>query len=74
MDFEPIKSSSMAAVGYDKENQVLGVQFHNGREYHYQGVHPLIHQELMTAESPGKYFQTSIRNIFETKPIAPKTA
>jgi len=73
MEYQAVKSSTMQAVGYDKENRILGVRFHNGRTYHYFEVHPVIHQELMIAESIGKYFQANVRNIFETKPVTPKT-
>ena len=69
MEYQEVKSSHIAVVGYDKETQTMDIKFHTGPVYSYAGVHPVVHKELMAAESPGKYFQANVRNIFETKRI-----
>ena len=69
LEWQDVKSSNISRVGYDPDTQTLGVQFHTGPAYEYKGVHPVVHKELLVAESPGKYFQANVRNVFETKRI-----
>lgn len=56
MNLLPVKSSNIAAVGYDAEARVMGVQFTNGTTYHYPEVAPEVHADLVGAESVGKAF------------------
>ena len=38
MEYTPVSSSTVSAVGYDETSNTLGVRFNNGSEYHYFGV------------------------------------
>src|SRR5262245_53841774 len=38
MDYQPVTSTSVAAIGYDPDTNTLGVRFLNGGEFHYYGV------------------------------------
>jgi len=58
---EPVKSSSIAAVGYDAPTKTLAVRFANGGTYHYEDVPPEKHAALLKAKSIGGYFHRSIR-------------
>ena len=69
MEWQEVQSSHINRVGYDKEEQTLGVQFHTGPTYVYAGVHPVVHKEMLAANSPGKYFHSNVRNIFELLPF-----
>ncbi len=69
MEYQEVKSSHIAEVGYDEASQTLGVKFKTGQHYVYEGVHPIVHKEMLAAESPGKYFHSNVRNIFQTKRI-----
>ena len=60
----PVDSSSLAAVGYDPETQVLHVRFVSGRAYLYHDVPPSTHAALLDAESKGAYFNREIRDAF----------
>jgi hypothetical protein len=62
MERTPIKSSSIASIGYDPETQILEVEFrHGGAIYHYAKVPPEKHAALMASDSIGKHFHAYIR-------------
>lgn len=58
-------SSSIAACDYDDENNVLTVEFVRGKSYQYADVPYSVYEDLKDAESPGKYFQSYIRNVYK---------
>ncbi len=59
-DHVPVQSSAIASVAYDGYG-TLEVKLTNGRTYRYGGVSPEKHIEFMTAESPGKFYNTEIK-------------
>lgn len=65
-NFTFIGSSMLLSCWHDDEIKELGIMFHNGREYIYEDVDPLIYQTLTTVESAGKYF-ASIKNNLTVK-------
>jgi hypothetical protein len=64
MQRERVSSRSIASVGYDADAKTLEVEFHSGRLYQYIGVPPLVHDELVHADSIGAYFNANIRPIY----------
>lgn len=56
----PVDSSMIQVVGYDPETQILEVLFNSGQTYHYEGVPPEVHEELMEAGSKGQYMRAAI--------------
>lgn len=56
MERQPVESKLAKSIGYDKDLAVLHVEFHNGGVYHYPGVTPEEHAELMAAKSIGSHF------------------
>ena len=60
------ESSTIAAIGYDRDNHLLAVQFKSGGTYHYLGVPPGAHTALVAAESVGKHFHAHIKGKYET--------
>jgi len=60
----PVTSSNLVAVGYDKEGQLLHVEFKNGLTYAYQGVPDQLYQDLLSAESLGSFFHKNIRTDY----------
>jgi hypothetical protein len=53
----PLKSSFLAAAGYNPETKVLEVEFKAGRIYQYFDVPPEVYAELIDPEkSAGKTF------------------
>jgi hypothetical protein len=61
MDFTPVSSSTVAAVGYEASSSTLGVRFLNGSEYHYHGVPEEVFQGFFTAGSVGRYLDQSVK-------------
>ena len=64
MDRVPVASSNIAMIGYDAREQVLEVEFKNGRVYQYFGVPESVHVDLMGAGSQGKFFNANIKNAY----------
>ena len=51
-----VTSRSLRALGYDPDDQVLEVEFHNGSVYRYEHVPAEVVQALLEADSMGRYF------------------
>lgn len=56
-----VMSSDLASVGYDKETQVLEIEFRNGSIYQYFNIPESIYSGLMSASSHGRYFVAYIK-------------
>ena len=64
-----VQSSSIATVGYDEEQQVLEVVFHDGRVYHYLEVPPERVLSLLRAESKGRFLNSDIKPYFRYRAV-----
>jgi phage repressor protein C with HTH and peptisase S24 domain len=62
-----VKSSVVASVGYDPTQRRLEVAFHNGRVYAYFEVPPSVYEELVAAESVGKFFNENVKPNYEAE-------
>ena len=60
MEKEPVTSSNVVSVGYDASSETLEVEFKNG-VYQYYNVPQLIYEQMMTAESVGKFLNVYIK-------------
>jgi hypothetical protein len=56
-----VTSSNIRSVGYDPQNAVLEVKFHNNRVYQYLDVPPEEFDALMAAESKGRFLNQVIK-------------
>ena len=54
----------MRSVGYESDGKVLEVEFQSGAVYQYSEVPESLYEELMRAESKGRYFNAEIRDEF----------
>lgn len=63
MKLDPVKSSGIAAIGY--ENGTLAVQFSSGRTYIYADVPAELVEKMRGAESIGRFFMAEIRSKFK---------
>lgn len=62
MDLTPVKSSNVAALGYDPASQTLRVKFKTGGTFDYAGVSPLHHAQLSAGRvSVGAYIHQHIK-------------
>ncbi|GAB1542390.1 hypothetical protein NUACC21_50640 [Scytonema sp. NUACC21] len=65
----PVSSSMANAVGYDRDEQILQVEFHNGAVYQYSGVEPETWEEFHEADSIGRFFNENIRGRYSSERI-----
>jgi hypothetical protein len=61
---EQVNSSNISAVDYDSETTTLTVVFRSGTTYSYAGVPQDTYEALRNASSPGRYFQTAIKDSY----------
>ena len=59
-----VKSSTLAAVGYDAVRKLLHLEFCSGAVYRYFSVPAGVHAALLNATSKGSFFNRSIRGRF----------
>ncbi|MDD5523678.1 MAG: KTSC domain-containing protein [Smithella sp.] len=64
-----VKSSNIAAIGYEPDDMVLTVQFKNGGIFAYQGVPAQEVVNLHGAESVGKYLHSKIKPNFQCSKV-----
>ena len=55
-----VVSSNINYLGYDKDLKILKVIFKNNSSYAYFGVSEIIWQDLVKAESKGKYLTENV--------------
>lgn len=60
-----VASSTIAAIGYNKEARILEIEFHHGAIYQYVDVPEKVYVELMSSGAKGSYFMNEIKGIFE---------
>jgi len=65
MKRDPVKSSNLQSVGYDKATQTLEIAFHSGSVYAYQKVLEPIYKQLMRAPSLGTFFSKVIKGQYK---------
>ena len=64
-----VESSNIATVGYDEEQQIMEVVFHDGRVYHYLEVPPERALSLLRAESKGRFLNREIKPNFDYRAV-----
>jgi hypothetical protein len=57
-------SSNISRFSYDKDAQVLTVEFHKGRVYDYFDVPKRIFEGMKSADSRGKYLHSEIKGKY----------
>ena len=65
MELTRVESSMIYAVGYDEDTQTLEIVFNSGGIYRYADVPPEEYEDLLNADSKGRYFLAHIRDVYE---------
>lgn len=65
MKRQSVESSNIASIGYDAENEILEIEFNHGGVYQYIDVPENVYEELMNADSHGRYFVHNIKDDYE---------
>lgn len=59
-----VESSNIESIGYDSKSQTLEIEFLNGSIYQYFDVPETIFEELMGADSQGRYLNSNIKGHY----------
>ena len=59
-----VDSTTMRSVGYDAKSGILEIEFDSGAVYQYVGVPARTYEQLLAAESKGRYFNDEIRDSY----------
>lgn len=60
----PLRSTALAGAAYDDETRTLTVDFRNGRTYTHEGVPQEVYDGLVSAPSPGQYYNSVIKGQY----------
>jgi hypothetical protein len=66
-----LQSTSLNAATFQEQSGYLELEFGSGTIYRYRNVPARVYEELLRAESKGRYFNTHIRNRFPYAKINP---
>ena len=69
MELTPVKSSTVAKVGYNAETSELHVEFSSGAQYRYVAVEKGVYESMLSAESVGKFLNSNIKEKYEFQKI-----
>ena len=61
-----LKSSWLKSIAYDPSEKVLEVELEGWNVYHFYKVPPAIFTQLQNAVDPGRFFNTKIRNSYQS--------
>lgn len=64
MHRNPVRSSNIRSVGYDKKTEQLEIEFHQGKVYLYFDVPESIYMGIMSSGSKGTFFHNNIKESF----------
>jgi hypothetical protein len=70
MDWQPLESKLLASSAYDTGKRTLYLRFRSGDVYRYFEFPEARFQDLLNAESQGRYFLSHIRNHFRYERLA----
>lgn len=65
VEMMPIESSNIEGAGYNNKTKQLWVAFKGNKVYRYDLVPKKLFEELLQAESKGKYLNEHIKNNFK---------
>jgi len=65
MEMQPVESSNVAEIGHDPETQKLHIRFKDGSLHEYSDVPAETHEELMMADSKGRYVHENLKDRFD---------
>jgi len=65
-----VESTTLAVVAYDEARGLLQLEFRSRAVYRYFDVPDKVHEGLLRAPSPGRYFNAEIRGRFRHARVA----
>lgn len=64
-----VDSSMLDSVGYDEKKKILEVEFNHGGIYEYYDVEKETFDDLINADSLGRYFINNIKDDYDYRQI-----
>ncbi len=64
-----VVSRDIEWIGYERKRNMLQVEFIAGQIYQYENVPELVYEDFLVAQSYGKFFESNIRNKYQTKKV-----
>lgn len=61
MKRQSVDSSNINSIGYNKDKEILEVEFKTGSIYHYKNINSSLYNGLVDSSSIGKFFNLEIR-------------
>ena len=68
---QPVISTNVAAVGYSRPLRALEIEFTRGAVYRFLDVPMRVHQQLMAAQSKGRFIAENIRGKYRFVRVRP---
>ena len=65
-----VTSTDLCSIGYDPVTRTLEIEFVSGGIYQYSDVPPEVLEELLGADSPGRYFHARVRTCYPTRRVS----
>ena len=72
MKRRPVRSSVIAALGYDQATNTLEVEFVSGKVYRYFMIPAETYDALLTADSLGREFNENVRDRYPSEELHPE--
>jgi hypothetical protein len=70
MNVTAVESSTLTTIAYDRNRELLQLEFNSRALYQYFGVPATVHEGLLRAPSKGSYFNHAIRGKFPYQRIS----
>ncbi|HEX9967463.1 MAG TPA: KTSC domain-containing protein [Solirubrobacterales bacterium] len=70
-DLQPVDSTSVARIGYDREAMEIYVEFHTGALYGYRRAPDFVFDAFATADSKGAFLNKVIKPRFTARKLRP---
>jgi hypothetical protein len=64
MEFRSLASSNINGIAYDRDRQVLTVEFKNRSRYSYEGVPLDVYDDFLSASSAGEFFAENVKDVY----------
>ncbi len=70
IELTPVEGSSLIrADGWNEDDTVLIVKYHNGKTYRFSGLSAAVRKAYEAADSKGKYLRRSIEPLVKGVPV-----
>jgi hypothetical protein len=65
----PVDSTMANAIGYDKDKEILQIEFKNGSVYQYSGVDEHTWEDFYYSDSIGSFFNEEIKGQYHSERV-----